>query len=279
MTDRIRAADLIAMLDRHYSLDDKPWAGVSVTEIQSPCATRRADYLYLPCTVGGGMAEIVGHEIKVSKGDVIAEVADPTKADAWLRYCTKWFLVVSDPALIDGVDVPDAWGVLAPPKRADGRRMTVVRTPSPLIPQNPERALRYVIKHMNNHYGARVRTAERRVAFRDAESARDQLTIADLRTRIAEIDPNEARHDHRRARVNEILDRLITAGIGSEWVNASTDDIVAAIADHAEVKRLAENMRHEISRTMRIIDNGLAPFEHVRSQIIELLERHKEVGR
>lgn len=104
-----------------------------LTEIQAPGSLRRADALWLPVTTSG-RGTIIGHEIKVSRSDVITELRDPMKADSWLRFCSRWWLVVSDPAFITGLDIPAEWGVLAPPSRANTRFMTVIQHAPTLTP-------------------------------------------------------------------------------------------------------------------------------------------------
>ncbi|RBO73499.1 hypothetical protein [Microbacterium sp. H6] len=126
--------DMIELLEAHYSPPpSKPPGGRLITEIQAPKSLRRADALYLPITTGD-RGTIIGHEIKVSRSDVIAEVRDPHKADAWMRYCNRWWLVVADASLIDGLDIPEKWGVMAPPVR--GRFMQII-TKAPTLQPDP----------------------------------------------------------------------------------------------------------------------------------------------
>ncbi len=125
--------DMIELLEGHYSPPpSKPPGGRLISEIQAPHGLRRADALYMPITTGD-RGTIIGHEIKVSRSDVIAEVRDPHKADAWMRYCNRWWLVVSDASLIDGLDIPEKWGVMAPPTR--GRFMTIITKAPTLHPE------------------------------------------------------------------------------------------------------------------------------------------------
>lgn len=61
--------------------------------------------------------EIHGYEIKVSRGDVQRELRDPSKADAIGKYCDFWWLAVSDLKIIDGLIIPESWGILHPVQR------------------------------------------------------------------------------------------------------------------------------------------------------------------
>lgn len=73
-----------------------------------------------------------GFEVKVSRSDWLTELADPTKAEAWARYCHYFWLVASDRAIVRD-DLPDGWGLLVP----HGRSLRVAsaprrRDPSPM---------------------------------------------------------------------------------------------------------------------------------------------------
>jgi hypothetical protein len=58
--------------------------------------------------------EIHGYELKASRSDVQKELNDPTKADAVGKYCDYWWLVVEDLKIIDGLVIPETWGILYP---------------------------------------------------------------------------------------------------------------------------------------------------------------------
>lgn len=111
---------------------DQP-AGIFMTEVGSPDGKRRADALYLPGVGGKG---IVGYEIKVSRSDVLAELADPHKAESWKQYCIYWWLVVADASLVEGLEIPEDWGVKCPPTQANRRQFTVVK-PAPRLDPHP----------------------------------------------------------------------------------------------------------------------------------------------
>lgn len=55
---------------------------------------------------------IHGYEFKISRSDVRRELEDPSKADAVGKFCDYWWLVVSDIDLIDGLVIPETWGIL-----------------------------------------------------------------------------------------------------------------------------------------------------------------------
>lgn len=73
---------------------------------------RRADFLAQDCWNAQGLL-LHGHEVKVSRSDWLCELRDPSKAEAVKRYCDRWWLVVSDKAIVRD-DLPDGWGLMAP---------------------------------------------------------------------------------------------------------------------------------------------------------------------
>jgi hypothetical protein len=79
-------------------------------------ARRRADAVAMGMWPSRGY-EIHGYECKISRGDVRKELQDVSKMDAVGKYCDFWWLTVSDPAITDGLLVPESWGVLAPRAR------------------------------------------------------------------------------------------------------------------------------------------------------------------
>lgn len=272
---RHRASDVAAMLDRHYYLDEKPWAGVGIQEIQSPCQTRRADYLYVPCTTGGGMGDLIGHEIKVTRADVLNDISDPTKADAWAKYCTAWYLVVSDAAFVEGLDVPPAWGILAPPPKANGRRMRVIRPAPRTQSQSHELALKHIVKHMNNHMGERLRKSERMEQHYKEQLAKAHQQVKELRIENASFDPHDRSILGRRKQLIELL-VLLDQATAHDWQwQDDNETIVQAIVDSGQVARISKQVATEIERTIRDLESEFDPLRRSRDQLLKVLEQHK----
>lgn len=70
--------------------------------------------------------ELHGYEVKNSREDVKREIRNPTKADNVGRYCHFWWLVLADKKLMEGLVIPNVWGILVP----RGKILRVVR-PAP----------------------------------------------------------------------------------------------------------------------------------------------------
>lgn len=236
----MNAADLIEMLRRHYLPEGRLAAGIFATEIQSPDGSRRADALWCPWSTYAGSG-LVGHEIKVSRSDLIVELLDPMKADPWARFCHEWWLVVADPALITGLQIPTAWGVMAPPSGRRTRSMTIVRPAPRLKPVDTGAAWRRVAAHAEYRYADRVREAESKAAMATSKAEYAERELLDRK--MAE----GGRVDQRAAKVGRILAALDQdPRYYGTFEEQDVDDVVAAILDLDGHRRLARHARDEI---------------------------------
>lgn len=169
------AQDMVAMLRRHYLPEGRQPGGIFAPEIQAPTSTRRADLIWMPVTIAGRLdSGLVGHEIKVSRQDVLVELQDPTKADAWMRYCDRWWLVVLHPSLVDGLDLPPTWGVMAPPSGRRTRSMTIVHPAPALQPVDPAPAYETIARWLHWRHFHQGNELERERRYRESAEARAQ---------------------------------------------------------------------------------------------------------
>lgn len=225
---------MLTLLRRHYLPDESRPAGVFAPEIQAPGPVgRRADLIWLGCTAAAG-SHLVGHEVKVSRADVLNELADLTKSDPWQRYCDRWWLVVPNLSLITGLELPESWGVMLPPSGRRTRSMTVHRPAPVLRPVEQGPALKtlaawqhWKLRDARNHAKDRDRRLER------AESELHQLQIT---AHAADTRPNPTRDF-----VNRIVKELGVSSNGenvSRWPDGSVnvDDVVVALRDLQTVR-------------------------------------------
>ncbi|WP_052373121.1 hypothetical protein [Amycolatopsis taiwanensis] len=223
------AKNMIDMLRRHYLPETKPPGGVFAPEIAAPSSDRRADLIWQGVTAGFGQ-DLVGHEIKVSRRDLQVELADHTKSDAWMRYCDRWWLVVSDLSLIEGLELPPTWGVMAPPSGRRTRSMTVIVDAPQLKPVDQAPAYLRIATWLHwklqdersQHRAARVDLERRDNRIRDLEN---QLTAAGRATHMSD----------RMQVITQIVDALGVAyggGLGDGYrETVSVDEVVEALTD------------------------------------------------
>ena len=75
-----------------------------------------------------------GFEIKVSRGDWLAEIQDPEKAVAFSRYCHFWW-IVAPAGIIKPAEVAAEWGIQEVTKKGGSLRVTKaasLRSPDPI---------------------------------------------------------------------------------------------------------------------------------------------------
>lgn len=251
MSPTMTASELTATLRGHYLAPNRPAGGLFAAEVGSPNGKRRADALWLPLTTAGGR-ELTGHELKVTRSDVLAELADPTKSDPWARYCGRWWLVVSEPELVEGLDIPEAWGIMAPPSGRRTRSMTILREAPKLEPMDPSPGLRRLLAW---HFYGQADTVNRvksdlSYAKRRIEQLEAQLAEARV-TNSGHASPNTKRI----AGIIHQADKA--ARDGGLWSGVPDAVIVDAIIDATRVAQAAGEVRHGIERLVQQLDDPL----------------------
>lgn len=93
-------------------------------------AKRTCDFMAQDLWLSGKL-ELHGHEVKVSRSDWLRELADPSKAEEFRRFCDRWWLVVPDPSIVRA-DLPTGWGLIA---LGRGGRLVVVKQAPHLSPE------------------------------------------------------------------------------------------------------------------------------------------------
>jgi len=71
---------------------------------------RYADALALNCYPSRGM-ELIGFEIKASRSDWKRELEKPAKAEAFVLYCDRWYVVQEKAGLVKPDELPKGWGL------------------------------------------------------------------------------------------------------------------------------------------------------------------------
>lgn len=260
------ARDVVEMLRRHYLPDGRPAGGILAAEIEAPDNLRRADALWAPFTIAGGDG-LIGHEVKVSRSDVLAELADPTKAESWGRYCTQWWLTVSDPALIAGMDIPEAWGVMAPPSGRRTRTMTVLRPAPKRKVGDTGSAWRRVMAWEHHRNAALIGDLTREV--HSLERTSDDRHAEVVRLRLS----GEAGRDPNAAKVALVLRevyRISTERASWLWIDVNPVDVAAALVNLATVRDEAKNMRWDLDRLIHAAEDAVAPFGRAKKRLAQL---------
>ena len=76
-------------------------------------ANRWCDALVMSLWPSRGVT-LTGIECKISRGDWLAELKNPAKAESIYRFCDYWMLVVGSPDIIKEGELPKTWGLIVP---------------------------------------------------------------------------------------------------------------------------------------------------------------------
>lgn len=273
----MKASELDAALRKHYGgTPSKPNPGYFASEIQAPDSTRRADGLWLPLDTHR-RGQIIGHEYKVTRSDVIAELSDPMKSHAWSKFCTRWWLVVSSPDLLtglpQGLTVPEHWGIMLPPEfnTRSNRLMAVVREAEPLHPEPNGAALATVLTRIyynGDDQQSQVTGLQRQLndardshrrTMDDLAKAREELRRAGVHSRQESVESTD-----RREFVEELTaglrdyDHNLRGSLGwaeyHERRKFTPRDVISVLSDLSAARVLANTIRRDAGGKLRDLD-------------------------
>jgi hypothetical protein len=191
--------------------------------------------------------ELIGHEIKVTRADLQADLAEPMKSDPWQRYCDRWYLVVPAMAICERLALPLTWGVLTPPS---GRRrsMTVSVAAPRLHPDEQAPALRTLATwlHRQNHDLTGQLEYQTELATK---------RIAQLKNLRTDVLWNQQANSLNTQLIEDIVERLGGGYYGGHigtWANTvDVDDVVIALKDLAAIKGRRDAALSELNRVQQ----------------------------
>jgi hypothetical protein len=99
-------------------------------------ANRSADVMMIGLWPSRGCL-IEGMELKISRGDWLRELKRPEKAEAFVPYCDRWWVIASDAAIVKLEEVPATWGLMI----CAGRGVKVVKDAPKLEAKPVDRSL------------------------------------------------------------------------------------------------------------------------------------------
>lgn len=236
------------MLAKHYAPPpSKPAGGMLIKEIQAPQSTRQADALWLP-TTSAERGRIIGHEIKVSRADLITELHDPHKADAWKQFCSRWWLVISDPKFIEGLDIPDDWGILAPPSRSTTRFMTIVKKAPQLTPTGDMARAWGTVFAKTAYSGLAAQEALTRYKHNEQNLIEQRTELMREVAQLKEQEGLENPYRHTRIKISEVISHIETIG------GYSRDSAFSGLAWRVDSEKLARLLLSEVALEERVAD-------------------------
>lgn len=85
-------------------------------------------------TWSSGPPRLIGHELKVSRSDWLAELKNPHKAAAFTPWVSQWYLVVAERAIVKDGELPEGWGLMVQHGATLRTAVTAPKRPQPPIP-------------------------------------------------------------------------------------------------------------------------------------------------
>ncbi|MFE2751598.1 hypothetical protein ACFXGA_06295 [Actinosynnema sp. NPDC059335] len=182
MPDTTASKALIAALTRHYTggpghRDEDSHA--LYTELTAPGSTRRADLVAVSLWGSRGLSIDV-HEIKVSRSDWLAELAQPSKADAWWPHSSRFWVVVPSPTIVKTSELPAGWGLMVPSTKSNARKMTVVVDAAARQPEIPLELLATFLRRDRNDAAPRLARARQEARNEGYRQGREHETQRQL---------------------------------------------------------------------------------------------------
>lgn len=274
--DKITSKDMVRLLKNHYLPENVPPGGILATEIGSPDGKRFADALWQSMTRSGGM-KLVGHEIKVSRADVMVELKDIAKAEPWMQYCDQWWLTVSDPAIVEGLDIPSSWGIMSPPSGRKRRSMTIIQDAPMLKPISKDAGLLRLLTWQSMQTAKTVQeaTMQKETAERKAGYLQDQLDSS-----LPQVHPSAVQRIVQE--VVEKLEKRLEAnplnkyGFGSSFLvpQQDVDAIVDAIYDYKIVVSTSGALANDTRNIANALENLDRYFMRDAREKIAALNEH-----
>lgn len=144
---------------------------------------RTADAIAMSLWPSRGL-ELLGFEIKSHRGDWLAELKQPEKAEAIFRFCDRWWIVAAKGVVKDG-ELPPTWGLMVLSK--SGLR---VKVPAPKL-EPVQMTLGFIASLFRSEQKPGVERIEREVAARLAAALKEHGATTQRSAKMM-VDENES---------------------------------------------------------------------------------------
>ena len=154
-------------------------------------ATRTMDAMAMSLWPSRGL-HITGFEVKVSRGDFMREIKNPSKADELACFCDYWYVVVGDKEIVKPGDLPPTWGLIVP----SGTGLKVAKEATKLKPQQIDNSffaaiMRNMTKGMIPAESIKARVEAARVAGKESSKyaiERAEQELKNYRSQVEEFE-------------------------------------------------------------------------------------------
>jgi hypothetical protein len=216
-------------------------------------ATRTLDAIACGLWPSRGL-ELQGFEIKCSRSDWLSELKNPAKAEAFIPYLDRFYIVVANANIVADGELPDGWGLLVAQKTRIVTRVQAQKQEALPIPRTMLAALLKGAGVVANLPPDEVAEAERQGYARGLSEGER----ASQRTR--------ARLEERSKRLQGRIDDLArTAGADDQTLVAYLRGL-----GHQDIEKFG--------RAIRTVLDGERDVEHLRNRLKRLGQDGKVLG-
>jgi hypothetical protein len=129
--------------------------------------------------------ELIGFELKSSRGDWLREKKDPAKAHDIAKYCDRWYLVAGRDDIVQEGELPAAWGLIIPHQKG----LKILKEAPILTPQAWDRLfLASLVRSIGESYIHRSEIQEAIKKAAEDEKGRRSYELNTLKERVAEFE-------------------------------------------------------------------------------------------
>lgn len=240
-------AELLALLSQRYGRNGGNGPAYAfIPKVRSGAgheAKRTVDAIAMGLWRSRGLY-LEGFEIKSARSDWLRELEDPSKAEAVARYCDRFWLVVSDVAIVAEGELPPGWGLLA----LRGRNLAAKREAPLLDPEPIDRSFLAALL---------------RAACRTGEQGSPDTALAVEQALITERAANERT-------LRQLLDRAERAEAVIASFETETGISIGGWNADAKLERVV--------RELRLILNGERDLEQLRRQLAQVARQAASLG-
>lgn len=235
---KVNTADVMAALRKKYSgADERMWAGglyLEETGINGSGAQSRCDALYAGFTSDSGRT-LIGHEVKVSRSDWLAELKKQGKADFWHDNCHQWYIVAPAEVVMEA-ELPESWGLML----FQGSRL-VIKKRSPVRQLTPSwTAVRSMLSRAETLRAQSVLNAQRQASDQTHQQMRE------LQTRLQAAEMSAGGTSELQRQIREI----VTEVRGQHYGAIDVERIVAAVLDVQSLIEASRQLRATLERSI-----------------------------
>ena len=185
-------------------------------------ASRTADAIAMSLWPSRGL-ELHGFEIKVSRSDWQRELLKPDKAESFCAIVDRWWLVVSDAAIVHDGELPPTWGLLI----VRGGKL-VAKVDAPALRRRPPGDTRLSDAFSRSFLAALLRSAARTESVAPAEvtAAVQQARIQWDALHEQNIESWRSERDELRERIRQFENAAGVSINGGRWLGTHTAEEV-----------------------------------------------------